>query len=189
MSAPWGSRSDGDRLLAAARAGESEALGRLTEQYRPYLMAVAARLLGARLPSDCSSVVQEAVVAAVQGFGGFRGRTEAEFLGWLARIVRNEALTRLRPASHVRPLPAAPGEIPGDAPGPGEQASRREEVARVMAAMERLPPDHREVITLRNLQGLSLVEVAGRMGRSHDAVRQLWCRAVRRLREECGDRP
>ena len=58
-----------------------------------------------------------------------------------------------------------------------------------MAALERLPPDYREVITLRNLQGLSLVEVAGRMGRSHEAVRQLWCRAVRRLREECGDRP
>ena len=110
---------------------------------------------------------------------------------WLAQIVRNEALTRLRRAGPVRPLPG-PGEggqPAADAPGPDEQASRREQAARVMAALDRLPPDYREVIALRNLEGLSLVEVAGRMNRSHAAVRQMWVRAVRQLREECGDEP
>jgi RNA polymerase sigma-70 factor (ECF subfamily) len=79
--------------------------------------------------------------------------------------------------------------LEADTPGPDEQVSRREQAARVMAALDRLPPDYREVITLRNLEGLSLVEVAERMHRSHEAVRQLWVRAIRRLREECGNQP
>src|SRR5947209_5121691 len=192
MDAPAGTASESDRLLTAARAGESAALGQLAQRYRPYLRSVAARLLEARLPSDCSSVVQEALLAAVRGFAQFRGRTGAEFLAWLAQIVRHEALTRLRRAGPLQPLPADPsdgGPLAADAPGPDEQASRREQVARVLAALDRLPPDYREVINLRNLEGLSLVEVAGRMRRSHAAVRQLWGRAIRQLREECGDQP
>jgi RNA polymerase sigma-70 factor (ECF subfamily) len=192
MNAPTGASSDSDRLLAAARAGESAALGQLAERYRPYLRSVAARLLDVRLPSDCSSVVQEALLAAVRGFAHFRGQTGAEFLAWLAQIVRNEALTRLRRAGTVQPLPPGPGNgglLAADAPGPDEQVSWREQAARVMAALDRLPPDYREVIALRNLEGLSLVEVALRMQRSHNAVRQLWVRAVRRLRQECGDQP
>src|SRR5947209_2861231 len=192
MDAPADAPSESDRLLAAARAGESAALGQLAERYRPYLRSVAARLLDPRLPSDCSSVVQEALLAAVRGFAQFRGQTGAEFLAWVAQIVRNEALTRLRRAGPVQPLPASPGDagqLAADIPSPDEQASRREQVARVLAALDRLPPDYREVITLRNLQGLSLLEVAGRLQRSHAAVRQLWGRAIRRLREECGGEP
>ena len=96
MDAPAGTASKSDRLLAAARGGESAALGQLAQRYRPYLRSVAARLLEARLPSNCSSVVQEALLTAVRGFAQFRGQTGAEFLAWLAQIVRNEALTRLR---------------------------------------------------------------------------------------------
>ena len=72
MTTPSEAGSESDRLLAAARAGESAALGQLAERYRPYLMRIAARLLDARLPSDCSSVVQQALLAGLQGFSGFR---------------------------------------------------------------------------------------------------------------------
>jgi len=49
-------------------------------------------------------------------------------------------------------------------------------------ALERLPEDYREVIVLRNLQGLSFPEVAERMGRSVGSVEKLWMRGLARLR-------
>jgi RNA polymerase sigma-70 factor (ECF subfamily) len=52
------------------------------------------------------------------------------------------------------------------------------------AALARLPDDYREVVILRNLEGLSHEEVARRMDRSAGAVRMLWVRALTRLREE-----
>ena len=58
--------------------------------------------------------------------------------------------------------------------------------------LSRLPDDYREVIVLRNLQGLSHEEVAARMGRNVGAVRMLWVRALARLREAmqaAGDQP
>ena len=53
-------------------------------------------------------------------------------------------------------------------------------------ALSRLPEDYREVIVLRNLEGLSHEEVAARMGRGIGAVRMLWLRALSRLRRELG---
>jgi RNA polymerase sigma-70 factor (ECF subfamily) len=54
------------------------------------------------------------------------------------------------------------------------------------AALSRLPEDYREVIVLRNLEGLSHEEVAARMGRAAGAVRMLWLRALSCLRRELG---
>jgi RNA polymerase sigma-70 factor (ECF subfamily) len=59
----------------------------------------------------------------------------------------------------------------------------------VVAAVERLPPDYRRVLILRHLDGLTFPEVGERMGRSADAVTQLWARAIRRLRDALGDDP
>jgi RNA polymerase sigma-70 factor (ECF subfamily) len=192
MSPPAGAVPDSASLLGEARAGAVQALGELTERYRPYLLRMAARLLDARLPGESSSVVQDAFLAALRGFGRFRGNTPAEFLSWLAEIVRNRALTRLRRAGRINPLAAAPGgedEVPASGSSPSEQAERRESAARLLEAVHALPPDCREVISLRNFQGLPFEEVAARMRRSSDAVRQLWVRAVRRLREVLGGEP
>ena len=50
--------------------------------------------------------------------------------------------------------------------------------------MARLPPDYRDVLYLRYWEGLSFVQIAGRIGRSADAVRKLWYRAIERLQAE-----
>jgi RNA polymerase sigma-70 factor (ECF subfamily) len=52
--------------------------------------------------------------------------------------------------------------------------------------LERLPEDHRDVLVLRHLEGLSHEEIARRMGRSPGAVRMLWVRALARLQVEAG---
>jgi RNA polymerase sigma-70 factor (ECF subfamily) len=190
MSTVGQARPPNDLLLEAARKGEVAAFWELAERYRPYLKTVAARLLGDRLPSDGSDVVNHGLAVAFERLAQFNDRHAAVFLAWLAAIVRNEALMSLRRAGRVRPLPAGSSDeevLAAGGSGPDGSVSRREQAARLLAAVGRLPDDYRTVIELRNLQELPFEEVARRMTRSHDAVRQLWTRAMKRLRAELGE--
>jgi RNA polymerase sigma-70 factor (ECF subfamily) len=65
---------------------------------------------------------------------------------------------------------------------PSDHAQRRELVAVVADRLASLPADYRDVIVLRNLEGLSFEEVAGRMNRTPGAVRVLWVRAIEKFR-------
>ena len=71
----------------------------------------------------------------------------------------------------------------GRSTSPSSHAHHSERAARVADQLARLPPDYREVLVLRNLEGLPFSEVALRMGRSAGAVRILWVRAVDQLRQ------
>ena len=62
-------------------------------------------------------------------------------------------------------------------------AARRERAVLLADALEGLPADYRDVVILRNLEGLKFSEVATRMGRSSGAVRMLWARAIEKLSE------
>jgi RNA polymerase sigma-70 factor (ECF subfamily) len=66
---------------------------------------------------------------------------------------------------------------------PSSGALRREREIQLANALSELPDDYRDIIMLRHIQGLSFEEVAARMDRSSGAVRMLWLRALKRLRE------
>ena len=70
---------------------------------------------------------------------------------------------------------------------PSVRARKREQSVLLADALARLAPDDRDVITMRNLLELEWDEVSRRMGRSADAVRMLWTRAVRRLGNQLSD--
>ena len=121
----------------------------------------------------------------------FQGRTFAEWLGWLSVIVRNETLHAIqfyqRDVRDVRrEQPLEPGPVCQSTVSPLEQAQRREQAALVLAALEHLPEEYRKVVDLRNFQDLPFAAIAEQLGRSVAAVRQLWVRAVRRLRWQIG---
>jgi RNA polymerase sigma-70 factor (ECF subfamily) len=65
---------------------------------------------------------------------------------------------------------------------PSQHVSRREQAVLLADALDRLPPDYREVIILRHLETLPFGDVAARMGRSEDSVQKLWVRALASLR-------
>jgi RNA polymerase sigma-70 factor (ECF subfamily) len=182
----------------AAEAGARDVFWELAERYRPYLKGIVGRLIGDRLSDkvDASDVVQQSLLAAFRQSGQFHGHSPEEWQAWLVAIVRNESLSMLRywhqemrDIDRERALAAASsGGFQPAAGGssPSQQAARREQGTRLLAAIDRLPPDHRQVITLRNLEDLPYEAVAARMGRSEEAVRQLWVRAIERLRQELG---
>lgn len=191
-------------LMSQARAGDGDALGRLLAMYRNYLALIARLQVDERLKAkvDASDVVQEACLEAYRDFASFRGSTEKELLAWLRQILvsnlsnlfRHYAGTqrrdvRLEVSLGVERSSQAMGGLAQPQSSPSERAARREQAALLAEALGKLSPDHREVIILRNLQGLTFAEVAVRMGRSVDAVEKLWARALIQLRGHLGGQP
>jgi RNA polymerase sigma-70 factor (ECF subfamily) len=196
-----------EQLLRATRAGDREARGRLLELYRNYLHLSARLQLRRRLQSkaDAGDLVQETFLRAHRCFDQFRGETEAELLGWLrailastlANLVRHYYGTQGRDVELERQL-ADDLERSSQAWGlglaarqssPSQGAARREEAVLLADALHQLPEDYREVIVLRQLEGLPFADVADRLGRSVDSVEKLWVRALTRLRRLLKEAP
>jgi RNA polymerase sigma-70 factor (ECF subfamily) len=172
------------------------------QRYRDWLVLLARLHIDNRLRGklDASDVAQLALMEAVRAWPGFRGESEAELLGWLhgilahvlAHEVRRYAGTQQRDVGREVSLEqelaassARMGEmLAAEQTSPSAAAARREESLVLADALARLPADYREVIVLRNLEGLSHEEVAKRLGRGVGAVRMLWVRALARLRQE-----
>ncbi len=191
-----------EALLFSAKEGEREKLGELLEMYANYLRILATTQLDNKLRSRVSpsDVVQETLLEAHRDFDDFRGGSEPELLSWLrkilihniGRVVERHVLTEKRnvrrevsmnrvhrsleqSSMHLRQV-ADPGCSPSTA------AQRTEHTRMLADQLAELPEDHRQVILLRNLEGLSFKEVAESMGRSSGAVRMLWLRAIEGLR-------
>lgn len=195
-----------ESLLVRARAGDADALGRLLEAHGGYLKVLARVQLGRDLQGklDPSDLVQEAFLEAHRDFGQFQGRTEAELLAWLRRVLatgladqaRRYRGTRRRDVRLEQQLAAdleqssqalerglaAPGSSPSG------RAERGEDARRLAEALERLPADYRDVLLLRHFQGLPFPEIARRMDRTLDAVKNLWMRGLARLRRTLGEK-
>ena len=189
-------------LLNNARQGVSDDLGTLLQLYRNYLSILADTQIGQRLrvrvsPSD---IVQETMLAAHRDFQKFRGCTEREFMAWLRQVLINtihrtvdthlKAKRRdVRREVSIEVL----GKMDQSAidflqafadrgPSPSEPLREREAAVALADQLAKLRPQYREVIVLRNLQGLSFQEVAQRMDRSTNAVRMLWLRAIEKFK-------
>jgi RNA polymerase sigma-70 factor (ECF subfamily) len=195
-------------LLSQARTGRNDSLGALLELYRSHLQALAGLQLHGRLrarvsPSD---LVQETFLRASEHFDDFCGTTEQELLGWLRTILRRSLLhvvqrqvsARRRSVLREVALPhrypkelqppfVSPKALVSPGSSPSSAAQRRELTADIRLRLARLAAPFRDVLVLRNLEGLSFPEVARRMGRSPGAVRILWLRALEKLRQQCSD--
>ncbi len=110
-----------------------------------------------------------------------RLREPERFSAWILRVAHNRAIDELR-RPVAQPIDEAPElTSPADAE-PEEALLRQADVDQVREVLLQLPADHREVVALRYLQGLSHAEVARQMGRSEEASRALLHRALRRMR-------
>lgn len=187
--------------LADARAGSPDALGRALEACRAYLLLVAERELNPalRAKAGASDIVQQTFLEAQRDFGRFHGGSEAELLAWLRHLLRNnlaDFARTYRPtgkravdrevALHPTDSTAATPDPPADIPTPSRVIADREEETAVQQAIATLPDDYQTVLTLRYREGLPFEVIAERMGRTGNAVRKLWARAVERLQEALG---
>lgn len=156
--------------------------------YRSYLRQLADEWVGGELRQrvDPSDVVQEALLKGTARLGEFRGESDAEFAAWLKEILRNVVtdfarhhLAEKRDLRRDGPLQEP---VVAHDPSPSASVRQREEIERVQAALQALPEDQRRAIELR-IEGLGFGEIGAALGRSADAARMLWGRAITRLTE------
>jgi RNA polymerase sigma factor (sigma-70 family) len=167
-------------LVERARGGDVHAYGELVERYRA--IAFRTAFLIARATGDAEDAAQEAFVKAYYALGRFR--SEAPFRPWLLRIVANEAKNRVRASGRrerlsLRAAAAGAGEA---APSPEAAVIEGERRATLLAAVERLRPVDREVLTCRFFLDLSEAETAQTLGLRRGTVKSRTSRARGRLR-------
>ncbi len=151
--------------------------------------ALCRRLLGD--PADAADATQEVYIRVVKSVLGFRG--DAAFGTWLHRVTVNVCMTMLRKRGDVRARGQSAGSIDAVFDDiESLEASTEDRVAdldlarRTARALTLLPEDAREVVVLRDIQGLSTKEAAEVLGVSEGAVKVRLHRAHARLRELVG---
>jgi len=185
--APDGTATD-DQLLAAARRGDRAALETLLERYEPHLYRFGLRMCGN--VEDASDVAQESLISMARSLRDFRG--ESSVSSWLYTIARRFCLKKRRRSkfapAHEESLDGPgvdeAGHIADPAPSPEQTATNRELGRALTKAIEALDPSQREVLVLRDVEGLSAAEVAQILGTSVDAVKSRLHRARVTVRQK-----
>jgi RNA polymerase sigma-70 factor (ECF subfamily) len=185
--------------LERARQGDAEARGQLLESFRPYLRCMARTVRDDWLRSrlDASDLIQDALLEAHRSFDDFRGSGLAELTGWLRQIalrvahraVRAHAGTGKRDLGREQSAESMAEPVADADSSPSAQAIRHEQAARIAGIIAELPDDMQRVLLGRHVDGLPHAALAEQLGRTEGAVRVLYTRALRRVRELLSGEP
>lgn len=183
-------------LLRASRAGDRDALEALLQHHLPGLRAFVRVKMSPllRAKESAGDLVQSACCEILTALDDFEYRGEDAFRGWLYTAVWHKVLNKERAAREqkrdARREVAADG-MAGGADGlgavyaraltPTQEVMAKERVERLEAAFDALPDHYREVVALSRIARLPRDEVARRMDRSEDSVRNLLHRALAEL--------
>ena len=175
-------------LLRQAQAGDRDAFDRVTCDYRPRLAALVRERLGETLSGqlEVDDVLQETLLRAFRSLGRFKQETDESLFRWLAGIAVNVLCEEIKRAPRT-PQAVFTAECPAEDASVATTLRREERFDRLEDAVKKLPPDYRQVIQLTRFKKLPPDEVARRMKRSRQAVRNLLMRALRALKESFGD--
>ncbi|GEJ56036.1 sigma-70 family RNA polymerase sigma factor [Anaeromyxobacter diazotrophicus] len=173
-------------LLASARAGDRAALERLLERHQGRVFRFGMKMCGGE--DDAKDVLQETLLAAARNIRDFRGASAVST--WLYTIARSFCIKKRRTSKfapeRLESLDTPGGEaqaVPDAARGPEEELAGRQVQAALQDAISALDPMYREVLVLRDVEGLSASEVAGILGLSVEAVKSRLHRARLAVRE------
>lgn len=197
MTTPGDDPPGGEAIRALDDPEASEALGQRFQGFRAYLLKVAGREMNPELRAKCgaSDLVQQAFCEAVRDREALRGRTPQQVRGWLRGILihtirdvaRSYGLAKRKVALEVSIDRGVSRGLLDPEMTPSTWALASEEARAVDVALARLPEDYRRVIELRNREGRPFGEIGAALGRSADAARMLWFRAVERLQRELAE--
>jgi RNA polymerase sigma-70 factor, ECF subfamily len=193
-------------LLRKAVRGDRVALDGLLILHAPQVLAYINHHLPPQVAAVCSSkdVLQDVCIEACRRIHEFESDHVESLLPWLLTMARHHMIGMLRKAKaqkrggEWRELTAgsdSSGEVIPLLEGlavfyrtPSVSAMSHETILAVQRAIDRLPPDHREAVRLRHIEGLAAKDAAVRMNRTEGAFHVLCHRALTRLREDLGAR-
>ena len=180
-------REEEGALIERVLAGDAEAFEPLVLEHQTNVYRLALRLTGNE--ADAADAAQDAFLKAYASLATFRG--ESRFSVWLYRLTNNVCIDLLRRRRDAVPLQTEDDEgsetelpLPDERWDPEALAQRAEDVRAVRAAMAALPADCREILTLREIGGLSYEELAASLGLELGTVRSRLNRARKKLADE-----
>jgi RNA polymerase sigma-70 factor (ECF subfamily) len=167
-------------LLESARAGDGSALDELLARHEPQIYRFALRMCGNE--EDARDILQETLLAAFRNVSGFR--RDARLSTWLYQIARSFCIKQRRPRPSVRDASSLRDDlgIASAEPQPDDRVHAREVGEALAAAIRALPQASREVIVLRDVEGLSAEEAAAVVGIEVRALKSRLHRARLELR-------
>lgn len=176
-------------LVTAAQQDDQAAFGALVEKYQAMAYSQALRMVGN--PDDAADATQDAFLNAWRALPGFQG--QSSFSTWLYRLTSNACIDLLR-RSKRRPTLSitvadedeeGPQEtdIPDERWSPERELERKETRQTVRSGLSALSPEHREVLALREFEGLSYQEIAQLLELEEGTVKSRIARARLALRE------
>lgn len=177
--------------LASLRQGSRDQLGKLLEEFRPYLLAIARQELAPQLAGKvgASDLVQDTLLRGLQHFQTFSGTTREQLAGWLKQILLNRARNAARDFGAEKRDVSREELVDSriavaSERSPSQEVLSRERQERFEGAMERLADDLRRVIQWRHRENMTFTEIGRRLDRSEDTARRLWVRAIEQLQRE-----
>jgi len=187
-------RTEND-LLEECRRGNRAAFQELVEKYQRRIVSLALGMV--HNPDDAMEIAQETFVKAYENIGNFKG--ESSVYTWLYRIAVNKAIDfrrrqrRQSTVSFDNPRPEHEGQtfeetLQEERPfGPDQRAQAQQVGERVAEAIDELTPDHKAVILLREVEGLSYEEISRVMHCSKGTVMSRLHYARKRLQKKLRD--
>ncbi len=188
-AAPVAIREDEDReLVDQARTGDARAFEALVRRYQGWVFTLALRMMGE--PAEAEDMAQEIFLKAYRGLKGFKGASR--FSTWLYSIASHHCLNHLqalrrRPSSYRRAAvhlnatssdpPVAVERVADGAPRADALLEQAELARIIQAELAHLTEDHRVILVLRDIQGLSYEEIAETLGLELGTVRSRLHRA------------
>ena len=177
-----------EALLERARDGESQALEMLLLKVQPQLYRYCLKMC--KHSQDAEDVLQDSLISLAKSYKDFRGNSSLST--WLFSVVRNSCLKKHRKSKFAPKQeesleslsPTEQGQLISKIPDPFQQAEAQELWIHVQEAIQRLEPSYREVLVLRDIEGLRAREVAEVMGLSLPAIKSRLHRARAELRAQ-----
>jgi len=161
-------------LIVLAQKGDQAAYGVLVRRHQDRIYRHLRNLTGSR--EDALELAQDVFIKAWEALPTWR--PDAQFHTWVYRIASNAALDVLRRRKVVRFVPLDDDyDAPSDQPGPEAQLQARQGLRRLDAALAHLPLEQREIVLLREVEGLSYDELATTLGIDEGTVKSRLSRA------------
>ena len=183
-------------LIAQAQGGDRAAFRKLVERHQRRAFSIALALV--RDENDARELVQDAFLRVYKGLGSFQGGSS--FFTWLYRIITNLSIDLIRkPGRQVGELHEDRAELSDeqemdfpflsrvDGADPADVVRRGEIAGRLQKALDALPPYHRGVIVMREIEGLSYEEMAQAMGVSKGTIMSRLFHARQKLQKALHD--
>ena len=187
---------DDSLLVIQAKEGNQEAFNALMELYQTKVYNLALRMTGS--PEDAADLTQEAFLNAWRGLPSFRGGSS--FSTWLYRLTNNACIDFLRREKRRKTVEAGFSMddeeqnyaelVPDESPAPQAMLEGKELKEAIQRGLAQLSEEHRQVLVLREVNGLSYSEIAQITGMEEGTIKSRIARArisLRKILQEDGN--